>query len=114
MFGKRSGPGVAQGPAQPSPFTPAAPAVPVLSDPEPAGSDARSHTPRPPEPPPIVVAQEKHRSEEYYQTKSMIFGALIEAIDLAQLSLLEGEAAREEIRDIVTEIIALKNVVLSI
>ena len=54
------------------------------------------------------------RSEEYYQTKSMIFGALIEAIDLAQLSRLEPDAAREEIRDIVTEIIALKNVVMSI
>ena len=44
----------------------------------------------------------------------MIFGALIEAIDLAQLSRLDAEAAREEIRDIVNEIIALKNVVMSI
>ena len=44
----------------------------------------------------------------------MIFGALIEAIDLAQLSRLDPEAAREEIRDIVSEIIALKNVVMSI
>ena len=44
----------------------------------------------------------------------MIFGALIEAIDLAQLARLDGEAAREEIRDIVTEIIALKNIVMSI
>jgi len=44
----------------------------------------------------------------------MIFGALIEAIDLAQLSKLEPEAAREEIRDIVNEIISIKNVVMSI
>ena len=88
--------------------------MPVLSDPEAAGSAARSHALRASEPPPVVVAQEKPRSEEYYQTKSMIFGALIEAIDLAQLSRLEGEAAREEIRDIVSEIIALKNVVMSI
>ena len=44
----------------------------------------------------------------------MIFGALIEAIDLAQLARLDTESAREEIRDIVNEIIALKNVVLSI
>ena len=44
----------------------------------------------------------------------MIFGALIDAIDLAQLATLDGEAAREEIRDIVNEIIALKNVVMSI
>ncbi len=44
----------------------------------------------------------------------MIFGALIEAIDLTQLARLEPEAAREEIRDIVIEIIGLKNVVMSI
>ncbi|MCP8938141.1 CpaF family protein [Alsobacter sp. SYSU M60028] len=54
------------------------------------------------------------RSEEYYQTKSMVFGALIEAIDLSQLSRLDADAAREEIRDIVTEIIALKNLAMSI
>jgi pilus assembly protein CpaF len=62
----------------------------------------------------VITVQDSRKSEEYYQTKSMIFGALIEAIDLAQLSRLEGEAAREEIRDIVNEIIALKNVVMSI
>lgn len=60
------------------------------------------------------VMQEIVRSEEYYQTKSMIFGALIEAIDLAQLAKLDGESAREEIRDIINEIISLKSVVLSI
>ncbi|TXN80942.1 CpaF family protein [Methylobacterium sp. WL8] len=61
-----------------------------------------------------VAAQDNPRSEDYYRTKSMIFGALIEAIDLAQLSRLEPESAREEIRDIVSEIIGLKNIVLSI
>ncbi|HRJ68442.1 MAG TPA: CpaF family protein, partial [Beijerinckiaceae bacterium] len=54
------------------------------------------------------------KSEEYFATKSMVFGAMIEAIDLSQLSKLDAEAAREELRDIVTEIINLKNVVLSI
>ena len=44
----------------------------------------------------------------------MIFGALIEAIDLAALSKLDPESAREEIRDIVHEIVAIKNLVLSI
>lgn len=57
---------------------------------------------------------ENARSDEYYRTKSMIFGALIEAIDLTQLARLEPDAAREEIRDIVIEIIGLKNVVMSI
>ncbi|MEW6435938.1 MAG: CpaF family protein [Pseudomonadota bacterium] len=62
-------------------------------------------------PPP---AAEAPRSEEYYVTKSMIFGALIEGIDLSQLARLDAESAREEIRDIVNEIIAIKNIVMSI
>ena len=54
------------------------------------------------------------KSDEYYVTKSLIFGALIEAIDLSQLSKLDADSAREEIRDIVNEIISIKNVVMSI
>ncbi len=61
-----------------------------------------------------VVAPEPVRSDEYYVTKSMIFGALIEAIDLSQLSRLDADSAREEIRDIVHEIISIKNVIMSI
>ncbi len=59
-------------------------------------------------------AQEPQRSGEYYATKSMIFGALVEAIDLSQLARLDAENAREEIRDIVHEIVAIKNVAMSI
>ena len=58
--------------------------------------------------------QPERRSETYFQTKSLIFGALIEAIDLAALSKLDPESAREEIRDIVHEIVTIKNLVLSI
>jgi len=54
------------------------------------------------------------RSDEYYQIKTMIFSALIDTIDLAQLAQLEVDAAREEIRDIVNEIITIKSVVMSI
>ena len=57
---------------------------------------------------------EARRSDNYYQVKATIFGALIEAIDLAQLAKLDSESAREEIRDIVNEIIAIKNIVMSI
>ena len=57
---------------------------------------------------------EARRSDNYYQVKATIFGALIEAIDLAQLAKLDGDSAREEIRDIVNEIIAIKNIVMSI
>jgi Flp pilus assembly CpaF family ATPase len=43
----------------------------------------------------------------------MIFGALVEAIDLSQLSRVDAENARKEIRDIVHEIVAIKNVAVS-
>ncbi|MHB1102367.1 MAG: CpaF family protein [Devosia sp.] len=54
------------------------------------------------------------RDKEYFQTKSAIFNALIDSIDLSQLATMEQDAAREEIRDIVAEIIALKSIVMSI
>ena len=97
MFGKRSGSVSAQ------------PAVSRV-----ASVSAVSEAPKPAPafgPPPI---QTERRSETYFQTKSLIFGALIEAIDLAALSKLDPESAREEIRDIVNEIITIKNVVMSI
>src|SRR6185312_9790618 len=43
-----------------------------------------------------------------------IFNALIDAIDLTQLSQLDREGARDEVRDIVNEIITLKDVAMSI
>ncbi|MDI9848447.1 CpaF family protein [Rhodoblastus sp. 17X3] len=106
MFGKRPGDQSAA-PRAPAPASASAGAVFA-----PAGTPSMPATPAPVAPPP--PAPEVRRSDEYYQTKSLIFGALIEAIDLSQLSKLDSENAREEIRDIVNEIIAIKNVVLSI
>jgi len=54
------------------------------------------------------------RSDEYFQTKTTIFNALIDTIDLSQLGQLDTESAAEEIRDIVNEIISIKNVQMSI
>ena len=106
MFGKRPtfGGGAQQKPA-------AAGAAEQRPASQPQGSAKNAASPPPPSAP---MPTETRRSDEYYITKSMIFGALIEAIDLAQLSKLEPEAAREEIRDIVNEIISIKNVVMSI
>jgi pilus assembly protein CpaF len=59
---------------------------------------------------PEIVARDK----EYHQTKSAIFNALIDSIDLSQLATMDQVAAREEIRDIVSEIIALKSIIMSI
>ena len=60
------------------------------------------------------VEQQRHHSEEYYDVKTTVFNALIDTIDLTQLAKLDAAAAREEIRDIVSEIIQVKNVVMSI
>jgi len=62
----------------------------------------------------VPSAVDSRRSQAYYDVKSVIFGALIEAIDLAQLARLDADSAREEIRDIVNEIIAIKSIVMSI
>ncbi|WP_342359817.1 CpaF family protein [Terrarubrum flagellatum] len=98
MFGRRTATGGAAS------FVANAPSAPVAAA-----------TPAPtPRAAPAEIAPARAKSDDYYQTKSMIFGALIEAIDLAQLSRLDIESAREEIRDIVNEIIALKSLVLSI
>ncbi|HEV2512725.1 CpaF family protein [Bosea sp. (in: a-proteobacteria)] len=104
MFGKRQ----ATAPALAGAPSAAALAPMRAAEQRPAAVEAR----RAPPPPPVPA--ETPRSDEYYQMKSMIFGALIEAIDLSQLAKLDGESAREEIRDIINEIISLKNVVLSI
>ena len=103
MFGKRPtfGSGAQQKPAA---------AASAESRPAAQAQSASKALAQPSAPMPV----ETRRSDEYYITKSMIFGALIEAIDLAQLSKLEPDAAREEIRDIVNEIISIKNVVMSI
>jgi len=53
-------------------------------------------------------------SEEYYETKATIFNALFETIDVSALAGMQPEKAREEIRTIVDEIIAIRNVRLSV
>ena len=71
----------------------------------------------PNQPPPVVAVAPKapgRRSENYFDIKSTIFNALIDAIDLTQLGQLNRDAARDEIRDIVNEIITLKDVAMSI
>ena len=107
MFGRRS-----QEPSAPSRVLPAHESAPMAvvksTDARPAPIEAR--VPAKPEP----VAAERRHSEEYYDVKTTVFNALIDTIDLTQLAKLEAAAAREEIRDIVSEIIQIKSVVMSI
>ncbi len=112
MFGKRSTTGTGAATRQTPTQAPAPNRTAAASTPSAAPA------PKITEPPPVVkIVEERQatqRSDEYFITKSMIFGALIEAIDLSQLSKLDAESAREEIRDIVNEIISIKNVIMSI
>ena len=104
MFGKRPGQGAE---VAPRPKAPPIAAPKAGAAPPPATRGA----PPPHVAPPIVVDA---RSDQYYEIKTTIFNALIDTIDLAQLAQLDAESAREEIRDIVNEIIAIKNVTMSI
>jgi len=120
MFGKRgtAGPGGSAGSAQDVPMPPAAP-EPVEAAAEPA-TQAETPPAAQPEPAPAVTASKpaprsmSQRNESYYDTKTQVFSALIETIDLSQLAKLDGDSAREEIRDIVNDIIAIKNYAMSI
>ena len=111
MFGRRTG----------------EPAAPKLPAPAMAGGQKAAPAPmkqaaakppaaaQAPAPSRAEVAETRRRhSEEYYDVKTTVFNALIDTIDLTQLAKLDGAAAREEIRDIVSEIIQIKNVVMSI
>jgi len=129
MFGKRGNDdGVRTAPEF---RPPVAPSLPVGKPSEKVSEYVRPAEPRsasaPPaatlgrkavEAPPIAAEpprkQHRERSETYYDTKSQVFSALIDTIDLSQLAKLEAESAREEIRDIVNDIIAIKNFAMSI
>jgi pilus assembly protein CpaF len=56
----------------------------------------------------------REQSDYYHATKTLIFNALINTIDLAQLAQLDTKQAGEEIRDIVAELVAIKNVSMSV
>ncbi len=107
MFGKRSAAEIAaERPLKPvaRPPADAAPAPAVVSTPAARPAPAQA----------AVVQARPRKTDEYYDLKTQIFGALIDTIDLSQLSKMDVDQAREEIRDIVNDIITVKNVVMSI
>jgi len=99
MFGKRSTSGA---------LAPAPAPAPQAETPKPAPKAAVPAVQKPDAP-----AQPKERSEDYYDTKSSIFNALFETIDVSALAGMRPEKARDEIRQIVDEIITIRNVRLS-
>jgi pilus assembly protein CpaF len=55
----------------------------------------------------------REQSDYYHATKTTIYTALLNTIDLSQLAQLDAKAAAGEIRDIVAELVAIKNVSMS-
>jgi pilus assembly protein CpaF len=107
MFGRRT---------QNAERPPSPPPAPTPATPTPAVRARAADAPEPQarraaKTEPVAVVE---RSEEYYHVKTAIFSALIDTIDLGQLAQLDTDSAREEIRDIVNEIISIKNVAMSV
>ena len=110
MFGKRNALGPVQGaPSGGVSTMPPPAAAPKPAAPPPAASGGEGRAPLPsaglgaqllnapttPQKTAPLLATDSRRSDSYYEVKGTIFGALIEAIDLAQLARLDADAARE-------------------
>lgn len=73
--------------------------------------EVKLQTPKAPEPSPGPITS--HKDDALEEAKVGIFNALIESVDLTELSKLDPETMRAEIGDIIGEIISVKNLVLS-
>ncbi|WP_421953103.1 CpaF family protein [Pelagibacterium sp.] len=112
MFGKRASFG---GNTQPAPSRPAPPSEALeVERARDLSAIAKPEAQRATVEEGVDGSEPSGRDKNYFQTKSSIFSALIDSIDLSQLAAMDQDSAREEIRDIVAEIIALKNFVMSI
>ncbi|MCO5732778.1 CpaF family protein [Rhizobium sp. SSA_523] len=125
MFGKRGSDGfgragsiAAPKPAMPAPDASEARSPEILQETRlvSGGGDQRQAVNAPPLALQAAAPAKRRsvRNEGYYDTKAQVFSALIDTIDLSQLSKLDVESAREEIRDIVNDIITIKNFAMSI
>ena len=99
----------------------AGPAAAPVQTPPPAGKPAAGPKPtmafeqlRAAQGPAPATQVVREQSDYYHATKTTIFNALINTIDLAQLAQLDAKQAAEEIRDIVAELVAIKNVSMSV
>ncbi|CAK0774220.1 pilus assembly protein CpaF [uncultured Gammaproteobacteria bacterium] len=108
MFGKRS-----QTSPQPSPRA----GVGRPGTPQSSAAGTVAAAPPPPQPPrpenAEAAAKANAEEETYYQVKTKVFDALLDAVDLTQLGRMDTAAKREELSDICREIINVKGFMLS-
>ena len=99
------------------------PALPETSVPEqgtrPETRLAAKATASAPPPPqqhgrPAVTSEKQEAIDKFYRTKDSVYDALIEMIDITQLSEMSREKAEEEVTDIVKEIIQVRRLSLPI
>jgi pilus assembly protein CpaF len=64
--------------------------------------------------PPPVEKPYEIKSNEYYEIKQELFNALIEIVDVVQITKMNSADARAEIRDVVNDIIVTKKVPMSL
>jgi pilus assembly protein CpaF len=62
---------------------------------------------------PVAQRPKDARATDEYDLKSQIFGALIDIIDVSQLTRMDVGQARAEIRDVVSEVVNVKKMVMS-
>jgi pilus assembly protein CpaF len=88
----------------------AASAKPSSSKPKDISSTARksAHASAPVEQPYEI------KSNEYYEVKQQVFNALLEIVDVVQITKMEPARARAEVRDVVNEVLVSKKVPMSL
>jgi pilus assembly protein CpaF len=108
MFGKRTAPLERTKPAEAIAQRPPAHAAPA--EPHKQSTPAQQSVPAHPAPAPVRNAETETRLQD---VKISIFNDLINSVDLTEISKLSPAQVREEISDIVAEIISMRNLVLS-
>jgi pilus assembly protein CpaF len=79
-----------------------------------APNNAQASTRKSADPASSVEQPYEIKSNEYYDIKQQLFNALIEVVDVVQITKMDPGQARTEIRDVVNEIIVAKKVPMSL
>ncbi|PHS78788.1 MAG: protein kinase [Rhodospirillaceae bacterium] len=82
--------------------------------PAPEKSEAKASAPAPEPAPSSATSLSDEAKEKLDEIKVNVFNDLMEAVDLSELTALTPEQVREEINDMVSEIISMRGLVLSL